>query len=193
VASKIRDKGNPVDKDPAKGRLSREAWIAAGATIGAALLGGVVALWTHLTPAAQNPSPSAPTRSSTAVGSSGTAVSSAPDTAATTIQAMVGKWSGTARDSNGTAFRITLEVSVTCAPSHLCGTIGVSHVPCHGQIFLENVDNGDVEFRVDNFDDGSNRQLCQPGAGEHFQLQSDGRLAYHTSYDPAARGTLSKQ
>jgi len=180
-----------VDKDPSKGRLSKEAWIAAGATLGAALIGGVVALWTHLTPAAQS-SPAPASAAATTATASAAPDSSTQDAAASTINAIVGKWKGTARDSTGTTFQIALEVTDKCAPGQLCGSISVSHVPCYGQIFLENVDNGDVEFRVDNFDDRSNRQVCQPGAGEHFRLQPDGKLAYHTKYDPVADGTLTR-
>ena len=179
-----------MDKDPSKGRLSKEAWIAAGATLVAALIGGVVTLWTHLTPPAQS-SP-APASAIANTAKTDTESSSTPDIVVSTISAMAGKWKGTARDSSGTTFQITLEVTDKCAPGQLCGSISVPHVPCYGQIFLGSMDNGDVEFRVDNFDDRSNRQKCQPGAGEHFRLQSDGKLAYHTTYDPVAQGTLTR-
>jgi hypothetical protein len=181
-----------VEKDPSKGGLSKEAWIAAGATVAAAVIGGVVTLWTHLTPPAQSSSAPAATITA-ATGSTTTDAAPTPDATAATIRAMVGKWKGAAQDSNGTSFPISLEVTNNCAPGQLCGSISVPHVPCYGQIFLEKVDKGDVEFRVDNFDKRSNHRVCQPGAGEHFRLQSNGTLAYHTTYDPVSQGTLTRE
>jgi hypothetical protein len=105
---------------------------------------------------------------------------------------MVGKWEGTAQDSNGVTFRVTLEIKEACALGQLCGSIGVSHVPCYGQIFLENTDNNEVEFRVANFSNGSNLAVCQPGAGERFRSRPDGQLNYRTTYEPIAQGILKR-
>jgi hypothetical protein len=182
-----------VEEDPSKGRLSKEAWIAAGATVVAALIGGVVTLWTQLAPRTQSSSaPGATITAATEPTTTEAATAAAPGTTAATVRAMVGKWKGTARASNGTIFKIALEVTDNCAPGRSCGSISAPDVPCYGQVFMEKVDNGDVEFRVDNFDNRSSRQLCQPGAGEHFRLQPNGTLAYHTTYDPVAEGTLTR-
>jgi len=178
-----------VESNSTRRRFSKEAWVAISG-IGAAVITGAVTLLVHVIPAPQDSSTPTPGARPTAPSASGIA---APSTdAASVAERMVGKWKGTARDSNGVTFQISLEVKQGCATGRLCGSIGVSHVPCYGQIFLENVSNGDVEFRVDNFDKRSNRGVCQPGAGEHFRLQPDGQLAYHTSYEPAAQGTLQR-
>lgn len=170
-------------------RLSKEAWVAISG-IGAALITGAVTLLVHVIPAAQNSSAPTPGARPTATSASGVVT---PTLGATSVGArMAGKWKGRARDSNGVTFQISLEIKADCVSGRVCGSIGVSHVPCYGQIFLESVSNDDVEFRVDNFDKRSNRAVCQPGAGEHFRLQPDGQLAYHTSYEPMAQGTLQR-
>lgn len=74
-----------------------------------------------------------------------------------------------------------------------CGSIGVSQVPCYDRVFLADAAAGDFEFRVDDFDDKSDPVKCQPGGGEHFRLQSDGRLGYRTTYQPLAQGILERQ
>jgi hypothetical protein len=106
---------------------------------------------------------------------------------------MAGNWEGQARDSTGTTYRVSLTVLKGCTSGgKACGTIGVSHVPCYGQVFLENVTGDEVEFRVADFDKRSNKDVCQPGAGELFRLQSDGTLAYRTTYDPIAQAILHR-
>ena len=178
-------------------RLSTEAWAAIGVIV-AALITGVVTLLVHILPTGGAPSPTAPGAAQTtiAAGSAATGAGSAATTGAgdatTTIRAIVGRWQGTARDENGATFQITLEVTKGCAVGQPCGSISVSHVPCYGRISLKTVDNGDVEFNVDSFDKRSNPNVCQPGAGEHFRLQSGGTLAYHTTYQPVAQGTLHR-
>ena len=108
------------------------------------------------------------------------------------VDTIMGSWAGRAKDSNGVEFTVTLKIEAGCALGKLCGSIGVSHVPCHGQVFLETIDNDEFEFRVDNFDKRSDSAKCQPGAGERFKLQADGTLAYRTTYEPIARGVLHK-
>jgi hypothetical protein len=111
---------------------------------------------------------------------------------AAATRAMSGRWRGSAQDSNGVVFSITLDVRDDCAVDRPCGTIEVSHVPCHGRISLASVAGPDVEFRVDHFDQKSSRTGCYPGAGEHFRLRPDGRLAYSTTYVPKALGVLQR-
>ncbi len=104
---------------------------------------------------------------------------------------IVGKWSGQAREPSGTSFRIEVEIYSTCKLNEKCGTISVSHVPCHGEIFLKEANAGDYEFSVDNFDKRSDSKKCQAGAGEHFKLLADGKLSYFAAYS-GAKGTLEK-
>lgn len=171
-----------VESDTRKG-LSKEAWVAIG-TIVAALITGTVTLLMHVLPQATS-SPPPPTASPTPI------VSPSLSTAAM-IAGIAGKWAGNATDSNGTKFQITLEIQKSCALNELCGSISVSHVPCYGKVFLEKAQDNEFEFRVDNFYGQSNRATCQPGAGELFKLQSDGKLVYTTTYEPAAQGILER-
>ncbi|MGW2803182.1 hypothetical protein [Streptomyces sp. NPDC001221] len=167
--------------------VSKEAWGAIGIIVAALITGGVTLL-VRVPPtgpgqsATNSPAPSTGTTAPTSEGTRG----------ATTIAAMVGRWRGTARDENGKTFTITLTITKGCAVHQLCGTIGVSHVPCYGEISLVRVVGRDVEFNVDNFDERSDPEVCKPGPGEHFELTSEGRLAYRTDYHPLARGALDR-
>jgi len=104
---------------------------------------------------------------------------------------IAGKWSGQAKESTGTSFRIDLLIRPSCKVSEKCGTVSVSHVPCYGEITLKGVNAGDYEFFVSDFDNRSNLDVCTPGAGEHFKLLADGRLSYSTAYSDA-KGTLER-
>jgi hypothetical protein len=178
-----RKEDPPVEHELIRPRISKEAWVAVSG-IGAAVITGLVTLLTYVLPPGQHPPVPA---SSTAVTGSSSATGGAP------VDRIAGSWKGTAKDANGTVFEITLDVDSGCTLDQRCGSISVSHVPCYGQIFLAAVDGDEVEFRVGNFDGRSDRAVCQPGAGEHFRLQPDGRLAYRTTYDPHAVGTLERK
>ena len=180
------DSPNAEEKHAQKG-LSQGAWVAIG-TIAAALITGTVAVLTHVLPTA-SPSP-APTITSSTPTPPPTPGPSRP--LITTADASAETWSGTAKDSNGTAFQITLDVRNSCALKERCGSISVSHVPCEGEVFLEKVEGDDFEFHISNFYGRSNRDVCQPGAGEHFRLRPDGKLAYSTTYEPEAQGILTR-
>jgi hypothetical protein len=106
-----------------------------------------------------------------------------------TADAIAGRWRGTATPPTGKSFQVDLTVKKGCVVGHSCGTIAVSHMPCHGAISLEKVAQDDYEFRVDQFDAAS-ASGCTPGAGEHFRRQPDGTLLYSTTYDHT-RGALS--
>lgn len=106
--------------------------------------------------------------------------------------AFIGHWSGQARDAEGTVFQVEVRIDHACAAGQPCGSIRVSHVPCQGELTLEQVNDGDHEFSVDHFVADSSPQ-CSKGAGEHLRLQGDGTLLYTTSYEPKARATLSKK
>jgi actin-like ATPase involved in cell morphogenesis len=172
----------------------RTLLIGAICVLGSALITGTVTLLTQVILAGRDPS--APNPGTGVTTSAPAAVAQTTDSktkeATSPIDAMVGKWKGTARDGSGTTSEITVEITQGCAQGRACGSIGVSHVPCYGQIFLQSVSNDEVEFRVDNFDNRSNRSVCQPGAGEHFRLRSDGKLAYRTTYEPIVEGTLAR-
>ena len=163
--------------------LSKEAWIAIG-TIVAALITGTVTVLIHVLPQASQPSPAASSPSPSAASSSRPIAANADP--------ISGKWAGTAQDTDGPPFKITLAITKACTPGQRCGSISVSNVPCYGEIFLVKIKNEDYEFRVDNFYGRSDPNHCQPGAGEHFRLQPDGKLAYSTSYSPGIHGLLEK-
>lgn len=175
---------NTTEKPDAQKGLSQGAWVAIG-TIAAALITGTVAVLTHVLPTA---SPSPPQT----LGSSMPTPVPSSRPIATTADAIAGKWSGTAKDSNGSSFQITLEIKKACALKERCGSISVSHVPCEGEVFLEKIEEDDFEFHVSNFYGRSNRDVCQPGSGEHFRLLPDGKLAYRATYEPEAQGILAR-
>lgn len=107
-------------------------------------------------------------------------------------EAFVGHWSGRARDTDGTVFQVDVRIDAPCAVGRPCGSIRVSHVPCQGELTLEQVNDGDHEFSVDHFG-GDSAPSCSKGGGEHLRLQTDGTLLYTTSYEPKARATLVKK
>ena len=181
---KRRNNPNTAEEPENPKGLSQGAWVAIG-TIAAAVITGAFALATQLIP---KPSPDT-TPTPTPVLST---PSPSPTSVPLTADAIAGKWSGTAKDSNGKSFQITLEIRKSCALRQRCGVISVSHVPCEGEVFLENVQGNSFEFHVDNFFGRSDRTVCQAGAGELFRLQADGKLLYSTSYEPKAQGTLTR-
>jgi hypothetical protein len=144
-----------------------------------------------------------PTQASTAVdtGTNGSgdkdrdgAASAAPPPPkwSATADAFIGHWSGQARDTEGTVFQVDVHIDKACAPGRPCGSIRVSHVPCQGELSLEQVKDDDYEFSVDHFS-GDSASSCSKGAGEHFRLQADHTLLYTTSYEPKARAILVKK
>ena len=191
--AKKEDANNASEKSDAQKGLSQGAWVAIG-TIAAALITGTFAVLTQVLPkvsestthqtASSTPSPST-------APSTPTPVPSVPPNK-TTADAIAGKWSGTAKNSEGTSFEITLEIRKSCALRERCGAISVSHVPCEGEVFLEKVQDDSFEFHVANFYGRSNRAVCQPGAGELFRLRSDGKLVYTTTYEPGTQGILER-
>lgn len=110
---------------------------------------------------------------------------------AATADLIAGRWSGEAKDVNGTFFQVGIEIKESCMLDEKCGVISVSHVPCYGDLFLHGIEKNDYEFRVDNFTNNSS-YVCTPGAGEHFKQLPDGTLLYTTTYDPKANGILKK-
>ncbi|WP_460518111.1 hypothetical protein [Flindersiella endophytica] len=182
--------------------MSKEAWVAVGG-IGAAVVTGVVTLLVHVLPAGQNTPESAPEASVTVttpppattsgpVASPTTTTATTTTASATGVAAMVGRWAGTAKDTAGGTFQLTLEITRACGIGEPCGSIGVSHVPCYGEVSLDSLHGEEVEFSVDNFDSRSDRSVCQAGAGERFRLRPDGKLAYRSTYEPVATAVLSR-
>lgn len=156
--------------------LSKEAWVAIS-TIAAALITGIVTLVINLSPK----SPATP--SATPVATASVVSSPAQAPAGVTADSIAGKWSGTAKDPNGEAFDVTLEVQKGCGINERCGSMTVSNTPCEGYISLDRAHDPIFEFNVDNFYGNSDREKCAPGAGEEFQLRPDGKLDYRTTYD----------
>jgi hypothetical protein len=117
---------------------------------------------------------------------------SAPlDIAPATGDAMVGHWTGRARDADGNSFEVDIRIDHACTIGQPCGTIRVSGGPCQGRLTLKDDDHGDREFSVDHFSADS-AASCTEGAGEHLRVQADGALRYTTTYDPRAHATLAK-
>ncbi|MGH8477599.1 MAG: hypothetical protein ACRERV_09600 [Methylococcales bacterium] len=108
-----------------------------------------------------------------------------------TANLITGKWSGEAKDVNGTFFQVDIEIKRSCMLNEECGAISVSHVPCHGELFLHGIEKDNYEFWVGNFTNNSS-SVCTPGAGEHFKQLPDGTLLYTTTYNPKASGILKK-
>jgi hypothetical protein len=111
--------------------------------------------------------------------------------AATEIASLVGHWAGDADEPGGLKFKVELEVLPDCAMNRACGWIAVPHVPCRGRLTLIDSRSEGFEFQVDEFDADSNRDVCQPGAGELLQARIDGTLSYTATYS-GARGLLKK-
>ena len=88
-------------------------------------------------------------------------------------------------------FQLDLLVKKPCELKAYCGSISVSNVPCHGEVFLEHVLENGYEFRVDNFSKDSGSR-CSPGAGDVFTPQPDQTLLYTATYPPYAKGVLRK-
>jgi hypothetical protein len=121
-----------------------------------------------------------------------TLAGSAPlDIAPATGDAMVGHWTGRARDADGGSFEVDIRIDHACTIGQPCGTIRVSGGPCQGRLTLKDDDHGDREFSVDHFSADS-AASCTEGAGEHLRVQADGALRYTTTYDPRAHATLAK-
>ncbi|HEV8140280.1 MAG TPA: hypothetical protein VGP81_10950 [Pyrinomonadaceae bacterium] len=183
----MSEKENSSNADGGGSRqgLSKEAWVAIS-TIAAALITGIVTLIVHLAP--QKPAATtAPTPAATASASV-----TAQTAAGINADAIAGKWAGKAKDKIGQEFEIALEVRKSCGINQPCGSISVSNVPCYGEITLERAHDPTFEFNVVRFYGQSDRQKCQPGPGEEFQLRPDGKLDYRSTYEPTAEGVLER-
>jgi hypothetical protein len=141
-----------------------------------------------------SPSPSSSPSATPSVSpsSASTPVPTSPSSAQLRVSnAFLGKWSGVAKEPSGKSFRINLEIQRNCSLNEKCGYISVPDVPCYGEISLHQVSSDDYEFDVSNFDSRSNLKICTPGAGEHFHLLPDGKLANKATYSNA-QGILKK-
>lgn len=154
----------PADSSASRTRLSPAAWGALSA-IAVALIGGLVTIVTAVIPFWQDQKNS-----------------SVSPLAPLTTEVIAGKWTGTATADHGND-RYTLSVAILpdCEVGDRCGTIAIAEVPCYGEISLYGVADGTFEFNVDHFDRRSSAS-CSPGAGEHFRLLPDGRLAYQADW-----------
>jgi hypothetical protein len=180
-----KDSSSTANAGDSRKGLSKEAWIAIS-TISAALITGIVTLIINLAPQKPAATP-AVTPAATAVASS----PAAQTPAVVTADRIAGKWFGTATDENGVSFEVRLEVRKGCGINEKCGSMSVSNTPCYGYISLERAHDPTFEFNVDNFYGESDREKCQPGAGEEFQLTPEGKLEYRTTYD-TTKGSLER-
>lgn len=172
--------------DGARRGLSKEAWGAITA-VAVALITGAVTLATHVWSPSRAPAPTPAAAPATVA-----APTPMPAPAAPSVEALAGRWQGNATGAGGVAFRVEVEIVPGCRAGVRCGEIMVASVPCRGALYLQATQGDDFEFRVQDFIAPSGRE-CQPGAGEHFQLQPDGTLVYVTSYEPRVRAVLTRR
>lgn len=170
-----------MDDNPMRKGIPKEAWAAIG-VIGAAAVTGLVTIIIDLG-GADGTSVSAIT---TEPASTTNSASSNP------VAGMMGSWLGDATTVDGGQFEISLDIDRECQLNEHCGAIEVSNGPCHGQVFLDAVEGGEVALRVENFDARSDPNICQAGGGEHFRLRPDGKLGYRTTYEPLVSGVLER-
>lgn len=163
--------------------IPKEAWAPIGVIGAAAVTGLVTIIVNHY---GNSGGTSAGTASSPPASSSTTLAHTSP------VVAMMGRWTGTADTEDGQSFDITLTIDRECRIDQRCGSIEVPSVPCYGQVFLNQTDGDEVEFRVAAFDARSDLQKCQEGAGERFRVLPDGKLGYRTTYPPVAEGILGR-
>jgi TIR domain len=102
---------------------------------------------------------------------------------------IAGKWAGTAHSNADGKFTVALTVIPSCALGKNCGTIALSSTPCYGRTSLKQRRGDEYEFSIDGFNAGSAGK-CRPGAGEHFRLNPDQTLFYHS--DSGAKGILHR-
>jgi hypothetical protein len=159
--------------------IPKEAWAAIG-VIGAAAVTGLVTIVVN---SGDSSPPAASTEESTRTTNA---------TATSPVAEMVGSWRGVANTDGGVSFTVELVIERACRIGELCGSIAVPDVPCYGQVYLESVSDGEVAFRVTNFDARSDLSTCQEGGGERFRLREDGKLDYRTTYEPVASGVLNR-
>ena len=116
----------------------------------------------------------------------GAGVEPEPPSATSALAGLTGRWSGQATEPGGFRFAIEVEVLQACAINQPCGTIAVPHVPCRGRITLINDRPDGFEFNVDQFDEASDADICQPGGGEVLRALPDGTLSYVATYSGAS-------
>jgi hypothetical protein len=172
--------------------ISPEVWTAI-ATVAVAVIGGIVTIISTILNK-PSPSPSSSPSATPSVSPSSTSTPVPTSSSSTPLRvsnAFLGKWSGVAKERSEKSFRINLEIQRNCSLNEKCGYISVPDVPCYGEIALKEVSSNDYEFDVSNFNSRSNLKICKPGAGEHFHLLPDGKLAYKATYSNA-QGILKK-
>ncbi len=132
------------------------------------------------------------------VSAPGLAPASAPQTGAgelpdvqVTADRIAGKWVGEATRGPGQTFVLRLSVAKGCVRNARCRSMSVSDIPCKGEVFLKEVNEGTVELSVDNFTPGSSAS-CRPTDGEYFTPQRNGTLRYRTGHDGSLAATLSR-
>lgn len=108
-----------------------------------------------------------------------------------TADGIAGSWIGRATRGQGKTFVMRLAVAKGCARTERCGSISVSDLPCKGDVYLDEVNEGTYELSVDNYSAGSSAS-CRAGSGDYFTPQRNGTLRYRTGYDGSLTGTLSR-
>jgi hypothetical protein len=170
----------PAGSPPPRSGLSPAAWGALSAIM-VAVIGGAVTLTTNWWQRKPAPAPTASTPPSAQ-----TAAVALPDPSS-----WAGAWRGTAKAPGEAPFQIELTITPGCVKDAACGTIRVPRVPCNGELTLVELRPDGAEFSVGHFDAASDRNACQPGAGEVFRARPDGSLAYTATYS-GAHGVLER-
>jgi hypothetical protein len=172
----------PAGSPPPRSGLSPAAWGALSAIM-VAVIGGAVTLTTNWWQRKPAPTPAAPAAAAVPAEPAGAAL---PDPST-----WAGAWRGTAKAPGEAPFQIELTITPGCVKDASCGTIRVPHVPCNGELTLVELRPDGAEFSVGHFDDASDRNACQPGAGEVLRARPDGSLAYTATYS-GAHGVLER-
>lgn len=108
-----------------------------------------------------------------------------------TADRIAGAWIGKGTRGHDQTFVVRLVVAEDCGRTQRCGSISVSDLPCKGDVYLDEVNEGTFEFSVDNFSPGSSAS-CRAIAGNYFTPQRNDTLRYRTGYDGGIAATLSR-
>ncbi len=108
-----------------------------------------------------------------------------------TADGIAGSWIGRVSRGGDDTFVLRLSVADGCRRNERCGSISMSDLPCKGDVYLDELNEGTYELSVDNVSEGSSAS-CRTGPGDYFTPQRNGTLRYRSGYDGSLTGTLSR-
>ncbi len=122
----------------------------------------------------------------------GTASSTEPSATsapiAATTNSISGTWSGKISNPTRTfSTPINLSIQSGCKPGNVCGTFAVPQIPCAGDLYLQEINDGVFLFLEQ---DASGSDDCKSGGYEELQLQAYGTLSYHYLTAPESSGDI---